>query len=179
MGNKIKFLPTEREQENYSTSLLQHLTLIDIWNICCCRVVFVWQQFMIVSGIGKKLDIGNGHWRIIWTYTYIFIGDIAQVSHKRVLFLKPNIIVTVLEGRYCSSVTNVKYGWVPEVRDSYRCTSEVNQYCSRVPDTRYCSRISDIRYCSRLVDVKHWTKILNTWPTTTTTALSVAKRCSQ
>jgi len=99
------------------------------------------------------LDIGNGHWRIIWTYTHIFIGDIAQVSHKRVLFLKPDIMVTVREGKYYSSVTRIEYGWVPEVRDSYQFTSEVSQYYSRVPDTRYCSRISNVQYCSGLVDV--------------------------
>jgi len=82
------------------------------------------RQLMIV------LDIGNGHWRIIFQmdiHTYISVGDIGQIFHKWLLFLKPDIIVTVPEGRCCCSVPHVKYcwvaeviysSWVPEVRDS-------------------------------------------------------------
>jgi len=40
---------------------------------------------------------------------YISVGDIGQIFHKWLLLLKPDIIVTVPEGRCCCSVTDVKY----------------------------------------------------------------------
>ena len=44
-----------------------------------------------------------------WIYTYISAGDINQISRNWLLFLKSNIIITVLQGRYCCSVADVKY----------------------------------------------------------------------
>ena len=64
-------------------------------------------------------DIGNGHRRIIFQQVlmvhaeemdiYISVGDIGQIFHKWLLFLKPDIMVTVPEGRYCCSVADIEY----------------------------------------------------------------------
>ena len=66
------------------------------------------------------------HWRIIFQQvlmvhaqemdTYISVGDIDQIFRKWLLFLKPDIIVAVPEGRRCCSVADIKYCcWVAEV----------------------------------------------------------------
>jgi len=95
MGTNLKFLPTEREEENYSTSLLQHSTLTDIWNICAAEL-YLFDSNSWSSLVMEILDICNGHWRIIWTHIHVYW------------------LVIMFE-----------YGWVPADRNSYRFMSEV------------------------------------------------------
>ena len=134
MGNKLKFLPTEKEEKNCSTSLLQHSTLIDIWNICAAEL-YLFDSNSSSSLVMEILDISNGHWRIIWTHIHVY-----------------------------SLVIMFEYGWVPADKDSYRFMSEVkplsfqrswDQTLFQNSDT-----IPELRYCSRLVDVKRWAKML-------------------
>ena len=62
MGNKLKFLPTERKKitRHPCYNIQPWLTS---WNICCCRVMFVWQT------------IDNRVWYWQWTLkNYISTG---------------------------------------------------------------------------------------------------------
>ena len=98
MGNKIwkkKFLLTAREEKNCSTSLLQHSTLIDIWNICAAEL-YLFDSNSASSLVMEILDICNGHWRIIWTHIHVY-----------------------------SLVIMFEYGWIPADRNSCRFMSKV------------------------------------------------------
>jgi len=90
------------------------------------------RQLMIVLDVGIwTMDIEELYFK--WTYTYIYVGDIGHIFRKWLLFLKPDIIITVPEGRCCCSVPDIEYYcWVAEVI-----------YSSWVPDqilfqTRWC-----------------------------------------
>ena len=106
---EIKSNFVSEKEEDYMASLSQHSTLIDILKHLLLPRMFVWQK--IDDRVGC-LDMNNGHWRIIFQmdiHTYISVGDISQIFCKWLLFLKPDIIVTVPEGRCCYSVPDVKY----------------------------------------------------------------------
>jgi len=131
MGNKIKFLSTREKKRTAQHPCYNIQPWLTSWNISCCRVVLVWQtiddhlwywQCWILA-----MDIEELYFK--WTYTYISVDDIGQIFRKRLLFLKPDITITVPEGRCCCSVSDIKYycwvaeviysSWVPDIRDCW------------------------------------------------------------
>ena len=107
---KLKFLPTEREEKNCSTSLLQHSTLIDIWNICAAELC-LFDSNSSSSLVMEILDICNGHWRIIWTHIHVY-----------------SLVIIMSMAEFLQRVT---------VTD---LCPELSHCCSRVPDIWQCSR---------------------------------------
>ena len=67
--NKINFSWIRRQETN-SWSLVAILISFDIWNIGCCRVMFVdsieWSTLMLEMVISTIICLDNGHWRICW-----------------------------------------------------------------------------------------------------------------
>ena len=150
---KLNQISTWRKKKDYTASLLQHSTLIDILKHLllpsyACLTDNWWSCWILAIDV-EELYFNKYWWSMLkkWTHTYISVGDIGQIFRKWLLFLKPDIIVTVSEGRCCCSVTNVKYycwvaeviycSWVAEVRDSCRIVSKVSNYCS-VPELTDC-----------------------------------------
>ena len=131
----IKIIPIWRDKKITWHPCYNIQPWLTSWNICCCRVMFVWQT----------VDDRVWYWQ--WTlknhisneHTNMSVGDIGEIFRQWLLILKPDITVTVPEGRYCYSVTGAKCcwvdevmccSWVPEVRDSCRNVSKVSYYCS-------------------------------------------------
>ena len=90
MFKKNKLL-IRREEKNI-WSLVPILFLFNIWNICCCRVVYVWQNWMIDFNIDQLwywkwlistiIYMDNGHWRhgLVWTMDIedIWLMDVEE-----------------------------------------------------------------------------------------------------
>jgi len=162
-------------------SLLQHSTLIDILKhlllpSCTCLTDNWWSSLVLAI-----LDIGNGHWRIIFQMDIPIYSLVILVKYSTsdyyswsqilwLLFLKADVVAQFLILRIVELLKSYTVFEFLKSEIIIELLPKVSHCCSRVPN---------IRYCSRLAGVKHWTKMLNTWPTTSTTALSAAKRCSR
>ena len=99
---KIKIHSDSEKEEKLMASLLQHSTLLDILNTCCCRDMFVWQT----------IDDRIWYWQ--WTLkTYCWWSNILEVENccwYQTLFLKFLI-------RYCCWVADVQtFGQVADAR---------------------------------------------------------------
>ena len=95
MGNKIK-IPSDWERRRELLNILVTTFNLD-WHLkhLCCRV-YLFDSNSSSSLVMEILDICNGHWRIIWIHIHVY-----------------------------SLVIMLEYGWVPEVRESYRFMSKV------------------------------------------------------
>jgi len=100
----IKIIPIWRDKKITWHPCHNIQSWLTSWNICCCRVMFVWQT------------VGDPVWYWQWTlknyisneHTNISAGDIGEIFWQWLLILKSDIIVTVPEGRGCWSVTVVE-----------------------------------------------------------------------
>jgi len=118
---EIKIIPTWREKKITRHPCYNIQPWLISWNICCCRVMLVWQtiddrvwywQWTLKNYISTSTD--GPCWRN--GQLCISVGDINQIFRKWLLFLKPDIIVAVPEGRCCCSIADVEYCcWVAEV----------------------------------------------------------------
>ena len=135
MGNKIK-IPSDCERRKELLNILVTTFNLD-WHLkhlllpsCICLTA-------IHDRLWYWKNIGYWQWTLknyMDIYIYIHWWYCSSISQASI----------IPEGRWYCSDAGIDYGWVSEVRDSYQFTSEVSQYCFRVPNTRYCSRISNI-----------------------------------
>jgi len=110
---KLNQISTWRKKTDYTASLLQHSTLIDILKhlllpSCTCLTDNWWSAMVLAM-----VNIGNGHWRNMVIEYCSCVPDrrvfLSSWSDTVPEFLKPDITVTVPEGRCCCSVSDIKY----------------------------------------------------------------------
>jgi len=132
----IKIIPIWRDKKITWHPCHNIQSWLTSWNICCCRVMFVWQDSWW-SCLILAMDIEELYFK--WTYKYIrwwywwniltVIID-PEVRHYSYCSWRQRLLVS-----YCCRDAEVRYcSWV---RNSRRIDSRVSYYCS-VPEVRDC-----------------------------------------
>ena len=133
MGIKFK-IPSDWERRRELLNILVTTFNLD-WHLkhLCCRVVFVWQQFIIVFGYG---NIGYLQWTLknymdMYIYSLVIMFKYGWVPADKDSY------------RFMSRVKPFLF------QSSWYQTLFQNS-----------DIIPELRYCSRFVDARHWAKML-------------------
>jgi len=132
---KLNQISSWREKKTTWHPCYNNQPWLTSWNICCCRVVLVWQTIDDRVRYWQwtlKNYISNGHIHIYPLVILVKYSASDYYSWSQILSLP-----FVPEGRCCCSVTDVEYYcWVAEVI-----------YCFYVPEVRDSCSVSEVRDC--------------------------------